>query len=305
MKHLIGLLIAVLLGITGLQAQFIGKELQWYIGPQFGAMNYIGELSKSSVPSPDYLNPAAGVQTYVQYRRLFGLQFSYMAGRLNGADSLVSPERGTNRGFDFITVVHDFSLIGKLNLLFHNRHKKNYGQWIWAPKLLFGVGYFRYNPRTKLNGAWIELQEMGTEGQHLTSSVDGTAYPEPYSLWAFNYKIGGEISIDIGGKTRGRGRYRRRATLDFFGYFTHARTDYLDDIGGGNYIKKADLAFSDRPETLRVLAYPENLQEDNATPNITRGNPDTMDGWFFYGVSLSYQIDARGRRRGGFGPRRF
>lgn len=303
MKYLFGILVAVFLTVSGLQAQFIGKEMQWYIGPQFGAMNYVGDLSKSSVPSTGYLNPAAGIQAYGQYRRLFAIQFSYMAGRLSGADSLVSSARAA-RGYDFVTTIHDFSLIGKLGLLFHNRHKKNYGQVMWQPKLLFGAGYFRYNPRTKLNGAWIELQEIGTEGQHLTSSANGTEYPDPYKLWALNYKLGGEISFDIGGKSRGKGRYRRRATLDFFLLYTMSRTDYLDDVGGNQYVRKQDLVYSDRPETLRALAYPDIDNAEIADYDYSRGNPDTMDGWFVYGFALSYQIDSRGRRRGGFGPRR-
>lgn len=305
MRFQLPFLCALFLCVGSLQAQFIGQNLQWYIGPHVGAMHYNGDLSKSSVPNMDVVNPGGGIQGYFQYRRWFGLQLSYTVGRLNGSDSLVSDARA-DRGFDFVTTIHDFSLNGKINLLFHNRHKKNFGQWMWQPRLLLGIGYFRYNPRTQLNGAWIELQEIGTEGQHLSGSADGTEYPDPYRLWALNYRVGGEVSFDIGGKTRGGARYKRRASLDLFFFYVRANTDYLDDVGGGEYPKSADLAYSEHPETLRELSYPQYLQEEEGvTFDTTRGNPDTMDGWFYYGITLSYQIDSRGRRRGGFGPRRF
>ena len=303
MRYTILFLIFFFAGVSASKAQFIGKEFQWYIGPHIGAMNYYGELSPSSVPTFDYINAGGGIQTYIQFRRYFGLQFMYTLGRLNGNDSLISDDRA-GRGFNYVSTIHDFTLNGKINLFFYNKHKKNFGQWMWQPKLLFGVGYFRYNPRTQLNGAWIELQELGTEGQHLRGSTDGTEYPDPYKLWALNYRVGGEISIEVGGKTRGRARYKRRATLDFFFFYVRTNTDYLDDVGGGQYIRSEDLAFADQPETLKELAYPRRLGENEfPRDGQTRGNPDTNDGWFQYGVTLSYQLNARGRRRGGFGPR--
>lgn len=270
---------------TLLHAQYKKRLWHTYAGPSAGAMYYVGELKKNSWPQKTYTHGSIGARAMTQYKNTIALQVSYTFGGLSGYDSLVN-EVLINRGFSFTTRTHDIEMFLKLTLLNHNKVLTRKTKLLVYPKLLAGIGYLNFKPMREYDGRKVDLRALGTEGQHLGVGK----YPAPYAKWALGIKLGGEISIYYGPKT----------TIDFFGYYTFAKTDYLDDVGGGNYIDVDDLLKAEDPALLTALAYAKIYEgaAPESTPSHARGNPETNDGYFNFGVALSYRLTeiAKGNR---------
>ena len=268
---------------TSANAQYKKREWHVYGGPSVGAMYYIGELSKSSLPSNGYVKPSIGARLSVQYKSVIAFQASYTFGGLAGYDSLVSEARA-QRGYEFTTQTHDVEMFMKVTLLNHNKKLTRRQKTVFHPKLLLGIGMLNFAPKREYNGQTVDLRTLGTGGQNF-----GGTYPEPYGNWALGLKIGGEYSFQTGPRT----------FIDFYWHYTATRTDYLDDVGGGPHIDVADLESSGNAELLSNLAYAEVFDGDvPSTPGNTRGNPLTNDGYFNFGFAVSYRFTdvARGNR---------
>lgn len=92
--------------------------------------------------------------------------------------------------------------------------------------LFVGVGGFYFNPSTKYDGKWYQLQPLGTEGQGLALN------PPKYKLFELCFPIGigfkytltkdWSIGIEIGSR--------------------YTTTDYIDDVGGEYYNFDQELA---------------------------------------------------------------
>jgi hypothetical protein len=274
---LLGAALCVCAGLA--RAQHTKRLWHTYVAPTAGMMYYVGELKKNSLPDADYMHGFVGIQLAQQYKQFLALQFSVSRGALSGYDSLVSAQRA-ERGFGFYTRTYDAEVLCKLTLL--NRHKKMSvnSKPIIHPRLMAGFGLLYFNPMVEHQGEWVDLRALGTSGQHL--GLPG--YPSPYARLAVGLKFGGEVNVQTGPRTG----------VNFYGYYTFAQTDYLDDVGSERYVDVNDLAMSDDPALLREFAYPRN-QEWLETPGGRRGNPDSNDGYFNLGFSICYRLSEPSR----------
>lgn len=95
----------------------------------------------------------------------------------------------------------------------------------YTPYGFVGVGGFYHNPKAELNGEWVKLQPLGTEGQYL----DGVGDSKPYKRVQF------EVPFGVGF------RYKIGMVWDIAFDMTWHRTftDYIDDVGG-KYVDKAN-----------------------------------------------------------------
>lgn len=275
--------IAAVIGFVLLISTVNAQRRTWHLygGPTIGAMYYVGELKKNSLPEEEYLNVSLGLRASMQFKNTINFQLSYTFGGLSGYDSLVN-EQLKNRNFQFQTFTHDVEFFTKLTLLNHKKKVTRTTPVLFLPKLLAGFGLMHYNPFVMHGEEKIFLRDLGTEGQ--TLGVEG--YDDPYSKWAFGLKLGGELSFQTGPRT----------FIDFYGYYTFARTDYLDDVGGGNYINIEDLRAASKSEILKKYAYAKGHQDLDKTPGHTRGNPETNDGYFNFGFSVSYRFSSLGKK---------
>lgn len=263
------------------KAQYKKREWHTYAGPSVGTMYYVGELKKNSLPANGYMHASIGARISTQYKRVIALQASYTFGGLSGYDTLVSTVL-QNRAYEFTTKTHDIEFLVKLTLLNHNKRITRSTKTVIYPKLVAGLGFLNFKPMREYKGQMIDLRALGTEGQYLNNA----SYPDPYGSWALGLKLGGELSITTG----------QRTTVDFYGYYTMAQTDYLDDVGGGAHIDVADLNQADNPQMLADLAYARILNgQPKGTPGQTRGNPDTNDGYFNFGIAISYRLTELGK----------
>jgi hypothetical protein len=218
------------------------------VGFSLNALNYYGDLSP--LPSKfstdiSFTRPGFGISFFHRFGPRYSLIGQFMYGTLSGSDS------DAKKGHD------TYNYRGVRNLSFRNRIKElsvtayfdlfeNDGTYIsrvkWTPYAFIGVAVFLQNPQAKapkyfldgvtltnMEGKWVDLQPLGTEGQKSATSTllatDVNSGIKPYGLLQVAVPFG------IGG------RFRINEVLDFWADigFRYTFTDYLDDVSK-NYV---------------------------------------------------------------------
>ena len=164
---------------------------------------------------------------------------SFIYARIAGDDYIMnrSEKHESNifyaRNLHFRNDLKEFSVQGIYKLTPDNRsydRRPQFGAYLFA-----GIALTAHNPKAldSLNGDWVKLQPLGTEGQ------GNEGYAKPYSLVQFAIPIG--IGV----------RYKINSKLDISAElgFRKTFTDYLDDAHGAY----ADPAlFADNPTALAL-----------------------------------------------------
>lgn len=244
-----------------------------------GIMNYAGDLVAWQ-QSFQFKRPAASVGIFYKFDPLLAFRLSATHGSLI-ADDAKNPKRQLRkRNLNFYTPLT--ALDAHLVFDFVQSERPYYRRSPLIPYVFAGISVFAFNPQAELNGEYIELQPLGTEGQNLTDP-DGR-YPDPYSLVqlavplgiGFRYRLGQnwDISAEIG--------YRKTFT------------DYLDDTSTTfpnmqELLAQNQTAFilADRTN----MAYANDGRKLSDYPNSIRGNKHLNDGIFQTNVTVSYIID--------------
>jgi hypothetical protein len=209
-----------------------------------------------------------------------------------------------NRNLSFRNRIKELSVIGQVDLF------ENMATYIsrvkWTPYAYAGVAVFHHNPQaqapeldaagnpTGKKGEWVDLQPLGTEGQHADLLPTDANYGiKPYK------RIQLAIPFGLGA------RFRINEVMDIAGEFgfRYTFTDYLDDVSQ-NFV---DLGALSGP-LARAMSYRGNevatpnssyLGRDGATYNVlsgygsehpqnVRGNKDNRDVYMVTTVRLTY-----------------
>jgi hypothetical protein len=290
-----------LMTYRGKKSNFSKEKRYFTLGPSINALNYYGDLA----PNPGRLStdisftrPALGIT----YSQRMGPRFSLSAGLMYG----------TLRGSDFSSADENDAENGKFryyrNLSFRNRIKEltvlatfdlfeNQSTYVirakWTPYVFAGLAVFHHNPQaiapaTGLDnvplaeaGEWVDLRELGTEGQYANLETTDVNYGiKPYNLVQLAIPIG--IGV----------RFKVNEVVDVSAElaFRYLFTDYIDDVSR-NYI---DLGVLDS-ELARALSYRSNelTKADIAREPVTARNGVTYD--LITGYGQEYPTNIRGR----------
>lgn len=278
--------IFILSCLLSVSAQFLSaqnyKTTTSEIGFQVGAANYIGDLSKNG-GTPFFgeiqakaFRPAFGLY----YRNGFHKFLSFRAGinvaQLYGNDNFSEPGTAQyERNLHFRTNIVDAQLMMEWNILpYQIGHKR----MSFSPYIGVGVGGIYFNPTAELNGSWVNLQALGTEGQGLLEYLDRTKY----SKLAFNIPAAIGFKVNIGRQFAIGAELQYKLTF----------TDYLDDVSTvypdfnfyqNNYIEAiADEAIA--------LSYRGNNPDINSNIDQPRGDSSKNDSYFFVLFNFSYKL---------------
>lgn len=136
-----------------------------------------------------------------------------------------------------------------------------------------GVGGFYFNPQTQIDGAWVDLQPLHTEGQGLPGG------PEAYALV--------QVCIPMGLGVRRA--LNKTMTVGLELQYTKTFTDYIDDVSGVYYDKTA-LA-----ENYGLLSAYLSDPSLGGVPGQTatgqqRGYSGHNDGYLFLKAQLHYKL---------------
>jgi hypothetical protein len=233
---------------------------------------------------------AGGVSLGAMYQNMIGLRLEATFGEVGADDAVLKKKAASTfgryeRNLSFRSKITEFMLAAEIHPLFlFNKYDENKPPPRISPYLLAGVGFFSFNPQARLNGAWVDLQPLSTEGQGFKEYPDR----KPYKLNQMNIPIGVGI------------KYELTDVLNLRAEFVYRKlnTDYLDDVSTNyidvnlypNYFTGAKLnnAFllNDRQYELN----PAHITNEGDQ----RGSSKHNDAYFSFNVKVSYSF---GRQR--------
>jgi hypothetical protein len=287
------------------------------VGFGVGTSSYYGDLAPYRTPLAStfkMMRWSVGANYTRHFTPRLGARASFTWARIAGDDYVMnrSSKRETNvyyaRNLHFRNDLKEFSIQGIFKLTPDNRsydRRPQLGAYLFA-----GIALTAHNPKAldSLNGDWIKLQPLGTEGQ------GNVGYSKPYSLVTFAIPVGVGVRYKINAK------FDISAELGFRKTFT----DYLDDAHG-NYADPAlfaddplALALSnrstdqfaarkgaDRTESLKRFLQVNYLIDSNdpiatlpstgyASAGTSRGNsPKLKDNYLFGMIHIHYILPAQ------------
>ena len=221
---------------------------------------------------------AAGIYVGAMYQNTFGVRLELTYGRIAAADSL-----GGNliRNLSFRSPIQEIALIGE----FHPLMLKYYDELPkFSPYIALGLGFFSFNPQANLNGRWIDLRPLKTEGQGFPETDALKPDTRPYNLQQSNI-IGG-----VGVKYEASQLITIRA--EFLSRITH--TDYLDDASTF-YI---DPAWFDANLSATNAALARQLYDRTGEKNSThinnvgdmRSNSKKNDAYYTFNLKVAINL---------------
>lgn len=155
------------------------------------------------------------------FKSIFSLGLNFYHMNLAGYDS--DNESATPADEGYSRKLRNLSFFTKVNQGFVDlkiepfRTQKRWVEqkFLVSPYIGGGIGLFQFNPKTMYNGAEVELQPLGTEGQGLPG------YKEKYKLSEL------VIPVSLGVKFY---MPKRKFAINLDFNYNHTFTDYIDDV---------------------------------------------------------------------------
>ncbi len=253
-----------------------------------GATNFLGELGGADAIGTDYFKDLEinqtriAIQAGLRYKlsQMFALNTHFAYGKVSGDDALTKEffrnyrnlnfksniyELGSNFEFAFIreSVGHRYRLKGV-------RGQRGFEMSAYG---FVGIAGFYFSPKGQIDGEWVKLRDLNTEGQGLTSTR------KKYS----NIQVA--IPLGIGFKYS----FDRRWGIGLEYGIRKTFTDYIDDASKTYYdnntlfIQKGALAAAMADKSDKQFPYITAAGEQ-------RGDPRDKDSYMFAIISINYKL---------------
>lgn len=222
------------------------------------------------------------------YKHFLAVRVEATIGKVKSNDSLLAgikvPNKAIgryNRNLSFRSPIYEISATIEFHPIdFFSNPDPEKTPSAFSPYLIGGIGFFHFNPQANLNGQWIDLRPLHTEGEGFAE------YPgrKEYKLNQINIPLGIGISYELSSKFNVRLEYINRVLF----------TDYLDDVHD-TYINPQLFSkyLSGRQLTDALIL--NNRVRADAAPNATtarpggrRGNPTDNDSYFTINIKVGY-----------------
>jgi len=259
------------------------------VGLGFGPMFFLGDLGGGAGIGRDFLKDVDFPLTkfskmiYANYypAEWLGFRLALNHGVLQGADA-EAPNKGgaeihrIQRNLSFKTSVLEAYLAAEIYpTVFFERYEGLQGKF--RPYGLIGIGAYKFNPKTQLNGQWVELQPLRTEGQGLIpgkSEYKLTQAEVPMGL-GFKYFIKENMYVNI--------KVLHRQLF----------TDYVDDVSTTypDPIVFNSLPVADRAKAIQLFYRGDelpNVPVSRLTPGINEQRGDVTDNDAFFSTILRF-----------------
>jgi hypothetical protein len=241
------------------------------IGLYGGAAYYIGDLNPGK---PFFMvRPGVGLVYRFSPNRRFTWQFHGIYSSVQAYDSLANNDFQVTRNLSFRSRI--IEVAGSLQFNFFDYEIGN-DETPATPYIFAGVALYNFNPTAEMDGDWVELLPLGTEGQ---GSGLKTA-PKPYSL------LGLSIPFGMGFKFHAMGRLG----LSVEWGMRKTYTDYLDDVST-TYVEQ-DVLYANKGLEAATFADRSLVNPGDSNKNRQRGNSTTNDWYSFAGITLSYKLSS-------------
>ncbi len=233
-----------------------------------------------------------GAYLSIMYKYTIGLRLEANFGKVSAFDSVLSDVPKTdiararyNRNLSFRSTISEIALVAEFHPLFAfvDYAAMDGEPPRLSPYILGGISYFSFNPQAKLNGRWVDLQPLSTEGQGFAEYPDR----KPYKLNALGIPLGAGVKYELSPMFNVRLEFMYRAT----------NTDYLDDVST-TYIDKSLYSnyYSGNKLVNAVLLSDRQRGEyvPQTLPGKKRGNVKDKDNFFSANLKIGLMI---GRER--------
>lgn len=240
------------------------------IGIFLGGSYYIGDLN----PRGHFAltQPAGGIFYRFNYNYRFAFRGGVNIGKVMADDSQSDNIDQLERNFNFKSNIYELYAMSEFNFI---EYKIGHSKYYFTPYVYLGISAFYFNPQGSINDQWVNLRKLSTEGQK-TSQNPGQ---KQYSLFQPAIPFGIGIKLNVA-KSFGIGfEWGPRKTF----------TDYIDDVSN-KYVDPLILA-AEKGATAGLMSNRSLNAIDyiNNTGKL-RGNPNTKDWYFFYGLTISYKL---------------
>ncbi|MBC7866639.1 MAG: outer membrane beta-barrel protein, partial [Gloeobacteraceae cyanobacterium ES-bin-316] len=212
---------------------YYNTSLLFELGGSIGAMNSLTDIGGKEGIGGKYFKDlnmgntefVAGVYFGALYLDKVGLRLEANFGKVSSFDSVLNnvPVKDIsraryNRNLSFRSNITEISLIAELYPLyaFIDWSMRESDPPRFSPYIMAGIGYFKFNPQANLNGSWVDLQPLSTEGQGFQEYPDR----QPYKLSGISIPVGAGVKYDLSPVVNIRAEFLYRPT----------NTDYLDDV---------------------------------------------------------------------------
>ncbi len=263
------------------------KDYQFEAGISLGGMACITDLGGPRGKGGYYLNeinwqntqPAAGIFAQVLYKNIVGVKLEVTIGGVNAYDSIlkgIATQKAIGRyerNLSFKSGIKEVSLMAEFYPQILIRNYENYLPRL-MPYITAGFGIFSFNPKAPLNGEWVPLQPLSTEGQGFAEYPDRKVY----SLTQTNVPFGGGVRYEFK-RFNLRMEFINRAL--FTDYLDDVSKDYIDPDLFDKHLEKSQAAKA------RVL-YNRSFTATGST--IKRGNVKNNDSYLSVNVKLSVKL---------------
>jgi len=297
------LLLSVIINFLSAEAQFFfyndkyyDRDLLMETGLGFGGMNCLTDLGGNKGFGKDFIkdlnikNTRLTGSFYItaNYKSIVALRLEGSMGKVVSYDSILKDFQPNDadryryeRNLSSRSNIFDVMLVAEIHPLFFGGAYEDPSRW--SPYALAGVGFFSFNPRTKLNGQWYELQPLHTEGQGFSEYPDR----KPYKLWQINIPLGVGVKYEISPLFNARFEIIHRTLF----------TDYLDDVST-SYIDPS-LFTNYLPPSRALVAALLNDRRGEIDPSHTphpgyeRGDPKDNDSFFTIQLKIGFTMRER------------
>jgi hypothetical protein len=260
-------------------------------GISIGLMNAFTDLGGKKGTGKPYIKDlnfktsqlCAGGYLAVNYKDAITLKLEAAFGKVTAYDSILKNVKTSTfgryeRNLSFQSRITDFMLVAEIHPLFFKNDWRNDEPPKVSPYAVFGIGFYSFNPQAKLNGRWIDLHPLRTEGQGFTEYPDSKIY----KLKQINIPVGFGVRYEISAVFNARLELVHRILS----------TDYLDDVST-NYIDPS-LFSAYLPAAQTALAKQLYDRRGELSPNVPsavknkRGNSKDNDAYFSLQIKIGY-----------------
>ena len=298
--YLLSLCILLAMYSTTSFAQYYYYNDNYYYSPilveagvSAGAMNSLTDIGGNKGIGKRFVkdlnlgstNFCGGIFISVIYKDAVALRLEGSFGKVSANDNVLSKVNPLdiastryNRNLSFRSSISEFSLTAEIQPLriFINYEKRETDPPKLSPYLLAGVGYYTFKPQTNLNGKWVDLQPLSTEGQGFAE------YPERkiYKLSQMNFPVGAGLKYELNSLLNLRAEFVYRVLST--DYLDDLSTTYIDPSLYSNYFTGARLS--------NALLLNDRQISKVTGPGGKRGNPTQKDAFFSFNLKLSYTL---------------
>ena len=270
---------------------YYDNKVTYEIGASLGVMNCLTDLGggkgvgKKFIKDINWGNtqPEGSIFLSAVYKNAVVLRTEATWGVVKASDALLKNNKESSggrydRNLNFKSTIFEISLVSEIHPLYFKRYLRGQKLPRISPYVLGGIGYFTFNPQTKLDGEWVDLRPLSTEGQGFKE------YPNRkfYKLKQINFPVGAGV------------KYKLSEVWNFSAECVYRilNTDYLDDVSTTYIDKNLYANYFNGPLLTQALALHNRQNEINpnhvTSINDIRGNPKNNDAYFSVNFKLGF-----------------